>query len=1835
MSVQSRFNQVVDESSSTGKALTEWYEEHNIAIYDQQGQLLNLYSVLEQVADIWPTLTKNEQSYYLNQQAGANQTQNLAAILSNFSTATEATTTALNSAGSAANENAAYMDSLEAKTNQVASSFEKLSNSVINSEVVKGVLDAINTALTLLNTPLGTAVTQFTLLTGVITGAIGVFGPIVGKISSMVAAIKEAGSVVSLLSTGFAGLSAATVPVAAILAGIVVAVGAVGKAIDYFTVSLEEQQEKVSSLSNELSNLQTEYNNLAGSENLTAADERRLQVLQAQIEANEILLQQEAQKQYAMTWGDQATTAGALDSEIKGYNDAQAELQSYQKELASLQAQQQSMDYGSDEWRAVGAEISEVTVKINEAQSKLNSYNTAVQNGATTEHTAIERLNDKINVYEDYQNQIDENNKKIIELGDNAEENADEIVALADENENLTEKASDLKNELDDQVNSLTACGDAMGGLDDDAQALVDRWTGVTDEMSNGNVVMERTASEVVNLKERLVDLAGTEFAPKDMDSMEEWLKNISETDFANIETMLQGLGAGAEEFSVALGAMDSVDVARLATQAVKNFTGAVSEAKDHMSEFETALQTDYTEGLQDTVQVMDYIQQSQQKGITNWKAYEAAMATFYGTSDEALIQVQESSAAINTAFNTAGTTMGNYQQYFDGTTFLADRFLEQLTGMNGRTAEQAAALEGVVQAQENSQGLWEVQIQDAGKLAEVLGLTEPTLMSMLDYMGSIADINIAEPVDAAHASLIELKSVLESTDLDVEVNADNLDTVVSKANTVRDALQDTLGVELPEIDTSSVEAAQEDLLNLQQIASTVGESITAEGDWDFQGLAEDIKSGLDESLQDDITIDASGIEFNTEEAANAFLESFQSTFSDLGGSELGSSMLTNLFSNMEVSGVDTAAQNVVNTFVNSVNGQLSTANIAWFDSIGTAGDQLGASLSAPISQAQNLQTEVQNATNDIQELNGQSLSSVTSALSGATGQAQGLVGSTGDALSNLRSLTSKGWVITVSYQTTGSPPSAPSGATQRARGRKGYALGKAADGAEYLRADQNGESLVGEEGPELLIAPDGSKRMVGQNGPEIINVNRGDTILPANVTQMLKNGQLSGFANGYTSGSISFKSTNIKNPTVNVTSAYSGQAISNINSGTSAIKNNTTAVRNNTTATQSNASAKSKVADSSDKATDETEELSEAIEEQGKIFDEENDILEHNIFLAEKNGGTQAELIDMYKEYQDKLHDQAEWYRQQGLEETSEEIRSLQKEWWNLEDEITDLQRDAFDERLEDLKDYIEERNYWNNWGADNEIAAWQRVVNWMDAEYAAGNVDYEHYLEEREDAVRKAAEAEKEAWEEAKEAQIDALESQINVYETLFNLVADKAQEEIDALENQRDEVEKYWDDKIDALQEANDELEEQIELEKAMDELARARQTKVMVYKDGRFQYINDIDAVSEAQANLDKLQRDQVLQEEVENLEKLKDDALAAIDEQIKGWEEYKEEWASVVDDYQKEQDELLVLQELGIDLEAENWETRLGNLSDYVDKYRALMEELTAIQNMQYQASMNGMYGEAGMSGGGGGGSSYDDGSGYVYWGKTTDLGDGSYRTSAEIPGYGYASVTIKDGRVQETSLPVGTIVYTKGGEFKITSSSSGSNKYTSVKTESGNVVGENIYGKTEDYYKGGSSSSGGGGGSSSSGSSGGKGSSSSSSRPGGIVGGMVGVIGSVVGGVIGALKGSSSKKKASGTLYNTDEGINLVGEEGPELRVLGRGDGVIPADITKNLWSWGSITPMEMLSTLGQQAMGNTGTVITIQNFSPNLPNVSDGESFANYLRNNFVRSVVQYKEGR
>ena len=97
-----------------------------------------------------------------------------------------------------------------------------------------------------------------------------------------------------------------------------------------------------------------------------------------------------------------------------------------------------------------------------------------------------------------------------------------------------------------------------------------------------------------------------------------------------------------------------------------------------------------------------------------------------------------------------------------------------------------------------------------------------------------------------------------------------------------------------------------------------------------------------------------------------------------------------------------------------------------------------------------------------------------------------------------------------------------------------------------------------------------------------------------------------------------------------------------------------------------------------------------------------------------------------------------------------------------------------------------------------------------------------------------------------------------------------------------------------------------------------------------------------------------------------------------------------------------------------------------------------------------------------------------------------------------------------------------------------------------------------------------------------------------------------------------ASRGESVKRHATGTL-SAPGGLSLVGEKGPELRVLNSGDGIIPADATRNLWDWAKFSPKEF----------NGGTMIHIANL--NLPNVRDGNDFVKYMVNNFWRETVQY----
>lgn len=231
-------------------------EEYGIRVEDTNGNLKSTYDVLSELKPKWDSMSEAERVALGDAIAGTNQYKVLASVMQNFEHATDATTTALNSSGSAIQENEAYMESLEAKTTAVKATFQDLANNVIDDELVGAVLDLANGFLQLANTDLGRIVTQITLLTGVGWGATGLLQA--SKIiPSVISQFKNFGAAASLAASGASGFFEALSVGGGVLTGILPVIlavaaalavgGALWKATEDSRKSIDELNESIES----------------------------------------------------------------------------------------------------------------------------------------------------------------------------------------------------------------------------------------------------------------------------------------------------------------------------------------------------------------------------------------------------------------------------------------------------------------------------------------------------------------------------------------------------------------------------------------------------------------------------------------------------------------------------------------------------------------------------------------------------------------------------------------------------------------------------------------------------------------------------------------------------------------------------------------------------------------------------------------------------------------------------------------------------------------------------------------------------------------------------------------------------------------------------------------------------------------------------------------------------------------------------------------------------------------------------------------------------------------------------------------------------------------------------------------------------------------------------------------------------------------------------------------------------------------------------------------------------------------------------------------------------
>ena len=102
------------------------------------------YQIIQEMSKVWDKLSDIDRTAVLELMAGKNRSNQVAALISNFSQAEKAYETSINSTGSAAKENAAYIDSIQGRIAQLKATFEDLSSDVIDSELFKFIITNMN-----------------------------------------------------------------------------------------------------------------------------------------------------------------------------------------------------------------------------------------------------------------------------------------------------------------------------------------------------------------------------------------------------------------------------------------------------------------------------------------------------------------------------------------------------------------------------------------------------------------------------------------------------------------------------------------------------------------------------------------------------------------------------------------------------------------------------------------------------------------------------------------------------------------------------------------------------------------------------------------------------------------------------------------------------------------------------------------------------------------------------------------------------------------------------------------------------------------------------------------------------------------------------------------------------------------------------------------------------------------------------------------------------------------------------------------------------------------------------------------------------------------------------------------------------------------------------------------------------------------------------------------------------------------------------------------------------------------------------------------------------------
>jgi len=271
----------------------------------------------------------------------------------------------------------------------------------------------------------------------------------------------------------------------------------------------------------------------------------------------------------------------------------------------------------------------------------------------------------------------------------------------------------------------------------------------------------------------------------------------------------------------------------------------------------------------------------------------------------------------------------------------------------------------------------------------------------------------------------------------------------------------------------------------------------------------------------------------------------------------------------------------------------------------------------------------------------------------------------------------------------------------------------------------------------------------------------------------------------------------------------------------------------------------------------------------------------------------------------------------------------------------------------------------------------ALDKILAMYDAELDAGVITFQTYVDKSRQAIEQYYNEGKIKASEYYDYLANLYQKQVSEYDKVISAVQRLLKKQTDELQKQKEAIEESYNlqieeiqKKIDALRDENDEIDKNMALQKAQYNLARAQnqRTKLMYSESRGFYYEADLKGVHDAQEEVRKAQLDKTifdLEKQIKVLQDQMKKETDEIDKQIKALNEYAEAWGEVSSKLQNAIEDQRAAQILGQDWEKQILDQRLDTLQNFTNQYVALQQAQKDAYLAARQAEAN-----AALSGGG-------------------------------------------------------------------------------------------------------------------------------------------------------------------------------------------------------------------------------------------------------------------------